>query len=452
MSDYDEYDEPGGIALPYDEGAERAALGAMLLSERQIAVISQIAKPEDFHVPRHEELAAAIYRLHDDGQQVDAVTLADHLLSIGRIDKIGGAAYLHTLMDSVPVAANGPHYAEIVRKRALQRLMVTVGRQVANAGAHPGTDLQDIPDVLTAAIDRLGNALSHVPDSGILTTGELLDGALDAAERIDATEWIHTGFPDIDDIYLGHAPGHLILIGARPSVGKTLFALDLARNAAIVQRVPTLFVSLEMSSGEIMARLLAAQARVELGRIKRATCDDNDWRRLARAASSLVDAPLYIDDAGGVTVAALRNTAKHLQRTTGLGLIIVDYLQMMSGGNADNPRLRVAGIARGLKELATALKVPVIACAQINRGPEQRTDKRPLMSDLTESGEMEAAASTVALLYREEMHERESPRAGEIDVIFAKQRDGQTGTITLAFQGHYARCASFANASEVGAR
>lgn len=428
--------------LPHDDDAERATLGAMLLDAREIPAIAQVAPAQDFYNPRHEEIAATLHRLHDEGAKTDVVSLTSHFMATGRIGKIGGAPYLHTLMGCVATAANGQYHAEIVHKHAQQRLIADTGSWLLEAGTHPGTDLDDIPDLLAKSIDRLRATLERVPLATIPTTGDLIEDALQAAERPDATPSIPTGFPDLDEVYNGHTPGHLIILGARPSVGKTVVATDCARNAAIVQRIPTLYATLEVGTGEIMARLLAAQSRVNLKRIIKAQCDADDWARLAVGARALADAPLHIHEPPALTLGGLRQAAQALQRTSGLGLIIVDYLQLMVGGRAESRQQQVSEITRGLQRLARELHVPVIACAQINRGPEGRVDKRPQMSDLRESGEMEAAANTVILLHREDMYEAESPRAGEIDLIIAKQRSGQRGTVTLAFQGHYARCAS----------
>jgi replicative DNA helicase len=429
--------------MPHDPQAEMATLGALLLDATRIPEVAQIAPPGDFYSPQHEEIAATIYRLHEEGKRTDLVSLTSHMMATGRIVKLGGAPYLQNLINAAPGGFSGPYHAEIVRKHAQQRLLATVGTWLANAGTNPGTEMEDIPDLLAKGIDRLRAALERVPLATAPSTGDLMESALDAAEHADASVRIKTGFRDLDEIYNGHTRGHLIIIGARPSVGKTVMATDFARNAAIVQRVPTLYATLEIGTPEIMARLLAAESKVNLSRILKAQCTADDWTCIGRGASALAQAPLYIHDPATLTVGSLRQSAEALLRTTGLGLIIVDYLQLVTGDKAESRQQQVSGIVRGLHALGRDLEVPVIACAQINRGPEQRTDKRPAMSDLRESGEIEAAAHTVLLLHREDMYEAESPRAGEIDVIIAKQRAGQRGTVTLAFQGHYARCASF---------
>jgi replicative DNA helicase len=429
--------------LPHDTGAEMATLGALLLDPARIPEIAQIAPPEDFYSPRHEEIAAMIYSLHEEGRRTDMVSLASHMMATGRIVKLGGSPYLQNLVDAAPGGFSGPHHAEIVRKHAQLRLLATTGAWLQSAGTDPGTDLQDVPDLLAKGIDRLRATLERVPLATVPATGDLIEAALDAAEHADDSARIKTGFRDLDELYNGHTRGHLIIIGARPSVGKTVVATDFARAAAIVQRVPTLYATLEIGTPEIMARLLAAESKVNLTRIIKAQCTAEDWARLGRGAAALAQAPLYIHDPATLTVGGLRQSAEALIRTTGLGLIIVDYLQLVTGDKAESRQQQVSGIVRALHALGRDLQVPVIACAQINRGPEGRADKTPMMSDLRESGEIEAAAHTVLLLHREDMYEAESPRTGEIDVIVAKQRAGQRGTVTLAFQGHYARCASF---------
>lgn len=433
--------------MPRDVFAERATLGAMLLSGDVLDEITQIVQPGDFYEFRHEEIAAAIYALREEGSKVDLVTVNDRLLSIGRLEKVGGPGYVFGLMESVPTSANGSYYAEIVLKRSQQRAIVEVSTFLGQLGSNPDTDLEDVPELLNVAMDRIEAARSRVPDAGIPLAGELVDDALETVANPEAGERIRTSWPDVNHVYAGHFPKHLVILGARPAVGKTLIALGMARHAAFECKIPTLYVSLEVSAIEIIYRLLACEAGIQLSHLIEGTCTEEDWTKLARARRALAEAPIYILDVDSITVAGVDQAIASVERKHGVkvGLAIVDYIQIMDPSGAKRTANRqedVSGMSRGLKKLAKKRDMPILALAQLNRGPTQRADKKPVMSDLRESGSLEADADDVILLHREDAENPECERAGEIDVIIAKQRNGPKGTAVLAFQGHRGRAVS----------
>lgn len=443
--EYYEEREPQG---QFDLAAERIVLGAMILAPADGETFDEIARivtPEEFYRPAHQEIAREITALRAQGALVDLATLNRHFHAIRRIHAIGGPGYLADLIADCPSPAVGPWHAEAVSGFAGVRGFNSLGTWMSAVGNNPGTDPADLPELYDTAIKKLEVARSLIRGGVRTYTGDLMPDALERIENPEKIAVVRTGFHDLDQgIYLGHRPGDLIIVGARPSTGKTIFGLDLARHAAIRQHVPTLFASIEMSINAIMDRLIAAEARVDLNRIRSGTCTDADWARIAARMQDVTEAPLCIDHTPSMSIAQLDEAARDMQRERGLGLIVVDYLQIMRAPKAESRHQAVGQMAKDLRELGDKHQVPVIALAQLNRGPAGRTDKRPQMSDLRESGELEAHAETIFLLHRESQYDPESKRAGEIDVLLPKQRDGATGEVVLSFQGHYARCQSMA--------
>lgn len=445
MTMYDiPYDaEPGREReAPRDLGAERSVLGAILLTGNRPATVADALVPADFHEPRHEEIFQTMLDLAGENRPCDIIAVGDRLTSTGRLAKVGGYVYLDGLMAASVGAHTGAYHADIVLKRSQQREMIRTAMWLAQMGAQPGTDLDDLPELYAVAMRRLRDSAARVPGGRSESIGDLFTGALDTIENPETIQVIKTGFDDLDEFYEGHAPQQLIIIGARPACGKTLFALDLARHAAIVQRIPTLYISLEISRAAAVNRIIAAQAGVELRRLKHGTCTDRDWERIAKLGRVFAEAPLYIEKPRGLTIGSLRQMAATMLNGDGLGLIIIDYLQLMTPEKGENRQVQVAGLSRELKLLADELEIPIIVLAQLNRGSEGRADKRPVASDFRESGALEQDADTVMLLHREDMYQKESPHAGEIEVHVPKQRDGRPGMATLAFQGHFSRCVS----------
>jgi len=426
---------------PADMAAEAAVLGAMLLSKDAIADVVETLKVDDFYRPAHSTVYSAILDLYAKGEPADAVMVAGELTKSGEISRVGGASYLHDLVSMVPTAANASYYADIVRERAVLRRMVTAGTRIVQMGYAAEGDVYELVDRAQAEVYDLTSGRTS---EDYVALGAIFDGTLNEIEAIAAhggqMVGVPTGFADLDALTNGLHPGQLIILAARPAIGKSTLGLDLARSASIKNGRTSVIFSLEMARNEIVMRLMSAEAQVPLAHMRSGTMSDADWQKLARKSGSIVEAPLYIDDSPNMSMMEIRAKCRRLKQKHDLSLVIVDYLQLMSSGKkVESRQQEVAEFSRALKLLAKELEVPVVAIAQLNRGPEQRQDKKPMMSDLRESGSLEQDADVVILLNREDAYEKESPRAGEADFIVAKHRNGPTATITVAFQGHYSR-------------
>ncbi|MFC7327977.1 replicative DNA helicase [Marinactinospora rubrisoli] len=426
---------------PHDIMAEQCVLGGMLLSKEAISQVVEIVRSADFYRPAHQTIYDTVIDLFSRGEPVDAVSVNAELTKRGEITRVGGAPYLHTLTEAVPTAANAGYYARIVADRAVLRRLVEAGTRIAQIGYSGDGEVDDLVDRAQAEIYRVAEKRTG---EDYLPLSEVMPGALDEIEAISSHDGsmtgVPTGFTDFDQLSNGLHPGQMIIIAARPAVGKSTLALDFARAASIKHQLTSVFFSLEMGRNEIVMRLLSAEARVPLHTMRSGLMTDDDWTRLARRMGEVASAPLFIDDSPNLSMMEIRAKCRRLKQQHDLKLVIVDYLQLMSsGGRAESRQQEVSEMSRSLKLLAKELEVPVIALSQLNRGPEQRTDKKPQVSDLRESGSIEQDADMVILLYREDVHEKESPRAGEADLIVAKHRNGPTATVTVAFQGHYSR-------------
>lgn len=425
--------------LPRDAPAERAALGGMLLSPDAIAEVSEILRPADFYEPRHEHVYTAILDLYATGQPADAVTVADLLHGRGELAKAGGPGYLHELMEAVPTAANAGYYAEIVLAKAQLRGLINFGTRCVQRGYE--TDDSDIGSIIDKA-QADAYALSRVTDAAEgVSQFESVDRVLTMFEK-GTDPGLPTGFRDLDALTGGLKRGKFIVVAGRPGMGKSTLGLDIVRHTSIRHGQPSAIFSLEMGRDELTQRQLAAQARVSLYRMEHQQLTDADWERLRDHADDVSGAPIHVDDSPDLTMMRIRTKARRMHQRHNLKLILIDYLQLMGAGGGRKPENRqqeVSEISRGLKLLAKELDIPVIAIAQLNRGPEQREDKRPVLSDLRESGALEQDADLVILIHREEVYNAESPRAGEADLIVAKNRSGPRGEIVVSFQGHYAR-------------
>jgi replicative DNA helicase len=430
---------------PQDLAAEQSVLGGMLLSKDAIADVVEILRPNDFYKPAHATVFDTIIDLYGRGEPADPVTVSAALTDAGDLPRIGGAAYLHTLISSVPTAANAGYYARIVAERAVLRRLVEAGTRIVQLGygaaAGAGRDVDDVVDLAQQSVYEVTERRSS-EDYTILE--ELLQPTMDEIEasssRGGLMTGVPTGFRDLDNLTNGLHPGQLIIVAGRPGLGKSTASLDIMRSASIRHGLTSCIFSLEMSKTEIVMRLLSAEARVPLHSLRTGQMSDDDWTKLARSVGEVSEAPLFIDDSPNMTLMEIRAKARRLKQRHELKIIMVDYLQLMSSPKKTESRQQeVSELSRGLKLLAKELEVPVIAVSQLNRGPEQRTDKRPQLSDLRESGSIEQDADMVILLHRDDYYEKESPRAGEADIIVAKHRNGPTDTITVAFQGHFSR-------------
>jgi replicative DNA helicase len=431
---------------PQDLVAEQSVLGGMLLSKDAIADVVEIIKERDFYRPAHELIYDAILDLYGRGDPADPVTVVAELTKRGDIARAGGAPYLHTLISSVPTAANAGYYARIVRDRAILRRLVEAGTKIVQLGYSEEGDVDDAVDSAQAEVYQVTESRMS---EDYIQLSQLLPAALDEIEAISAgvtREGVMTGFKDLDALTNGFHAGNMVVLAARPGVGKSTLGLDIARHASIKNGNTSVIFSLEMSRSEITMRMLSAEARVGLNNIRSGSLSDEEWGRLAKRMGEISEAPLFIDDSANLSLMEIRAKARRLKQRHNLKLIVIDYLQLMtSGKKVENRQQEVSEFSRNLKLLAKELNVPIIAISQLNRSPEQRSDKKPMLSDLRESGSIEQDADVVILLHRDEMYDSQS-RSGEADLIVAKHRNGQTRTITVAAQLHFARFADMAPA------
>ncbi|GAA4655804.1 replicative DNA helicase [Arthrobacter cryoconiti] len=432
---------------PQDLVAEQSVLGGMMLSKDAIADVVEVLRGNDFYRPSHESIYESIIDLYGRGEPADAVTVADELTKRGEIAKAGGAAYLHQLIQSVPTAANAGFYAEIVAERAVLRRLVTAGTKIVQMGYAQDGEVEDVVNAAQAEIFAVAERRA-TEDYVILK--DVMESTVDEIEasghKGEGMTGVPTGFYELDELTNGLHPGQMIVIAARPAVGKSTFALDWARSAAITHNMATVVFSLEMGRNELAMRLLAAEATISLQDLRKGTVKDDQWSKIATTMGKMNDAPLFIDDSPNMSLMEIRAKCRRLKQQHDLKLVILDYLQLMSSGKrVESRQQEVSEFSRALKLLAKELQVPVVALSQLNRGSEQRTDKRPMVSDLRESGSIEQDADMVILLHREDIYDKESARAGEADVIVAKHRNGPTKTIVVGFQGHYSRFANMAN-------
>jgi replicative DNA helicase len=433
---------------PHDMLAEQSALGGMLLSKDAVADVVESVRGVDFYIPKHEIIFDAILSLYSHGEPTDVITVTDELIKTGELSRAGGADYLHTLTRLVPTAANAGFYASIVAERALLRRLVEAGTRIVQMGYAGEGEVLDL--VNTAQAEIYGVTGSTTAEDYV-ALNEAVGTAFEEIEAANGTDGkmvgVPTGFAEMDDLTNGFHGGQLIIVAARPALGKSTLALDFARAASIGNDQPSIFFSLEMGRSEIAMRLLAAEASVPLQSMRKGTVDQRDWNKLAAVRGRINDAPLYIDDSPNMTLVEIRAKCRRLKQRVGLKLVVIDYLQLMtSGKRVESRQQEVSEFSRALKLLAKELQVPVIALSQLNRGPEQRADKMPAISDLRESGSLEQDADMVILLHRESAYEKDNPRAGEADLIVAKHRNGPTRTVTVAFHGHYSRFADLAPA------
>jgi len=441
-------EEDFGRQPPQDVAAEQSVLGGMMLSKDAIADVLEKLRPHDFYRPNHQSVYEAILDLYGRGEPADAVTVAAELDRRGQLRRVGGAPYLHTLISTVPTAANAGYYAGIVAEKALLRRLVEAGTRVVQYG-YAGAEGADVAEVVDRAQAEVYDVTDRRMSEDYVPLEELLQPTMDEIDAIASaggiSKGVPTGFTDLDEITNGLHPGQMIIVAARPGVGKSTLGLDFMRSCSIKHQLPSVIFSLEMSKTEIVMRLLSAEAKIKLGDMRSGRMSDDDWTRLARRMSEISEAPLYIDDSPNLTMMEIRAKARRLNQKAGLKLVVVDYLQLMTSGKKHESRQQeVSEFSRNLKLLAKELEVPVIAISQLNRGPEQRTDKRPQVSDLRESGSLEQDADMVILLHRPDAFERDDPRGGEADLILGKHRNGPTATITVAHQLHLSRFTNMA--------
>ncbi len=446
-----------GRVPPYSKEAEEAVLGCILLNNQALFLVQNILSPEDFYIEAHRRIYSAIQELSAKGLPVDHVTLGNQLIKQGDLEKIGGPLALGGLTERVATVANIEHYARIVKAKASVRRMIYAAQQVVAEGFGDYDDADEFLDgaeklVFQASQARIGESYTHI--SRVLKS-TFEDMELAAARKGEVTG-IPSGFAELDRLTAGFQGGDLIIIAGRPAMGKTAFALNMAFNAAKETGQPAIVFSLEMSKEQLVRRMLSSEGRVDASKMRQPNrLDAADWRSLTHTAGVLHQVPVYLDDSAPMTPLEVRAKARRLKAEKGLGLVVVDYLQLMQAGGRrkDNREQEISEISRSLKGLAKELRVPLLALSQLNRSVETRPDKRPMMSDLRESGAIEQDADLIMFVYRDEVYNKETPDKNVAEIIVGKQRSGPTGTVRLLFSGIYTRFDNLSKAEEpAGAR
>jgi replicative DNA helicase len=451
LSDFDSPPAPprqGVRVPPQNIEAEESLLGAMLLSKEAIATAVDTGNAADFYKPAHGHLFEAIVTLYGAGEPVDPVTVAEALQRAGVLDGIGGKNAVLRIQTGTPAASNAAFYARIVAEHALLRRLVSVGSEIAELGYTLPDDITEVLDRAESLVFDVANRRQTTSLRGIHATLQDSLAHLEALFEHDGqTTGIPTGFRDLDEVLLGWQPSNLIVVAARPGQGKTAFALGTATHAALHEHRPVIFFSMEMGYLELTQRILAAEAGINSRLLRTGRIPESDWTRISTAVGRLADAPLFIDDNPHLTVMDMRAKCRRLKAQHGdLGLVVVDYLQLMSTGQrrAENRQVEVSDLSRGLKVLARDLDVPVIALSQLNRSLEYRADKRPMLADLRESGALEQDADIVAFIYRDDTYNPDSSDKGMAELIVAKHRNGPTAKVRLAFLEHLTRFSDLA--------
>ena len=420
---------------PHNLEAEQAVLGALMLDPQKGSVVFEILRPEDFYRDNHKNIFLVIRDIFERGDPVDLVTVAEELRQNGRLENIGGIGTVSQIASSVPSTSNVEYYARIVSEKALLRQLIKMAGYIGEKGYEAG---EEALDLLEEAERLIIDISQRKTKDGFINIRTILLQTFDKIEYLYSNKGNLTGVPsyfkELDRITSGWQPSDLIIVAARPSMGKTAFALNMAQNAAIKSGVKVALFSLEMSKEQLVQRILCSEAMVDQQRVRTGELLDSDWPKLTQAVGPLSEAPIFIDDTVGISLAELRSKARRLKMEQGLGLIMIDYLQLMTiGRRAESRQQEVAQISRGLKGVARELGVPVIALSQLNRGVEQRQDKRPVMSDLLESGSIEADADLISFIYRDEYYNPESDKKGIAEIIIAKHRNGPVRTIDLGY-------------------
>ena len=435
---------------PHDLLAEQSTLGGMLLSPDAVADVVESIRGTDFYVPKHELIFEAILSLYSHGEPTDVVAVTDELIKTGDLMRAGGADYLHSLTSIVPTAANSAYYASIVRERALLRRLVEAGTRIVQMGYNGQGEALDLVNNAQAEIYSVTGAEQsedYVPLE--VAVGAAIEEIEAARGRDGQMTGIPTGFAGLDQLTNGLHPGQMIVVAARPAMGKSTLALDFARAAAIKHNRPTIFFSLEMGRSEIAMRLMSAEGAVPLQSMRKGSLDSRDWTTIASTRGRINDAPLYIDDSPNMTLVEIRAKCRKLKQRVGLQMVVIDYLQLMTTGKRTENRVQeISEITRNLKIMAKELNVPVICLSQLSRANESRQEKRPMLSDLRESGSIEQDADVVIGLYRDGYYNKECENPNLAEAIVLKNRKGQTGTIELSWLPDYTSFVSLENRRE----
>nr|WP_289038498.1 replicative DNA helicase [uncultured Allobacillus sp.] len=426
--------------LPHNIEAEQAVLGAIFLVPDMIVTATEILEPEDFYRVSHQRIFSMMIRLTDKGEPIDLVTITTELNDLKMLDEVGGVSYLTDIANSVPTAANIEYYARIVEEKSTLRKIIHAATDIVTKTYDEGDEVTDLLDhaektILDISQNKSSGRFQNIQD--------VLVGVYDNIEQLhnmdEEVTGIATGFRDLDYITSGFQKNDLIIVAARPSVGKTAFALNIAQNVAVNSDENVAIFSLEMGADQLVMRMLCAEGNIDAQRLRTGKLQEEDWRKLTMAMGSLSNAGIYIDDTPGIKVNEIRSKCRRLKQESGLGMVLIDYLQLIQGSanSRESRQQEVSEISRQLKALARELEVPVIALSQLSRGVEQRQDKRPIMSDIRESGSIEQDADIVGFLYRDDYYDQESEKENIIEIIIAKQRNGPVGTVELAFVKEY---------------
>jgi replicative DNA helicase len=435
---------------PQNLEAEQAVIGSILLQAEALITAMERVQTDDFYDKSHQLIFEAMIELGEAGQPIDLVTLTSKLQDKGQLEDIGGVSYLSKLAHGVPTAANVDYYAQIIEEKAMLRRLIRAATQIVSEGYAGG---EDVPGMLSDAERRILEISNSRSGSGFIAIRDVVMEVFDKVEKLHqnrgTTTGIPSGFVDLDKMTAGFQRSDLIIVAARPSVGKTAFALNIAQNVAVRAKETVAIFSLEMSAAQLVQRMICAEANLDANVLRTGEFKgDEDWAKLTMGIAALAEAEIYIDDTPGVTVADIRAKCRRLKTEKGLGMIVIDYLQLIHGrGKAgENRQQEVSEISRTLKQIARELEVPVIALSQLSRGVEQRQDKRPMMSDLRESGSIEQDADIVAFLYRDDYYNQETEKKNIIEIIIAKQRNGPVGTVELVFLKNYNKFANYERA------
>jgi replicative DNA helicase len=435
---------------PHSRQAEQAVLGGLMLDNSAWDKVADRVTGDDFYRRDHRLIFQAISRLADSNSPFDAVTLSEWLEKNQQLDDAGGLANLGALVQNTPSAANIQAYADIVRERSILRQLISIGNDIA--GSAYVTDGRSSAELLEYAEQQVFQIAEHGSRGkrGFRKIQSLLGAAVDRIDLLfqqdEPITGVSTGFSDLDDMTAGLQPSDLVIVAGRPSMGKTTLAMNFAENAAIKHQIPVAIFSMEMPGEQLALRMLSSLGHIDQHKIRTGKLDDDDWPRLTSAVSLLDSAPLFIDDTPALSPSEMRARARRLKREHDLGLIVIDYLQLMQvPGSKENRTNEISEISRNLKALAKELEVPVVALSQLNRGLEQRTDKRPVMSDLRESGAIEQDADVIIFIYRDEVYNEDSPQKGIAEIIIGKQRNGPIGSRFLTFRGQFTRFENYAD-------
>ncbi|MBI5699914.1 replicative DNA helicase [Candidatus Saganbacteria bacterium] len=426
---------------PQNLAAEQSVIGSLLIDKNAIVKAIEILRPDSFYRDAHRFIFEAILELFDRGEPVDLVTVTEVLRKGGKLDAVGGSVYVADLINSVPTAANLEHYAKIVEEKATLRRLIDAGTRIVGSSFEAVENVDQILDRAEKSIFEIALKRSR---EGFHRLDEVLKSVLDKIDRLygkkENITGIPTGFADLDNLTAGFQNSDLIILAARPSVGKTALALNIAQNAALRHKIPVAIFSLEMSKDQLAQRMLCSEAEIDALRLKTASLPDAGWKRLTRALSKLSEAPIFVDDTAAITVTEIRAKCRRLKLEKGLGLVVIDYLQLMQGrGRIENRVQEISEITRSLKTLARELDIPVVSLSQLSRAVMQRQDRTPMLSDLRESGEIEQTADVVIFIHRDDYYNPQSEKGNLAEIIISKQRNGPIGTVELVFRKDIAK-------------